>query len=181
MKTRAWIYVVGAFALLGCSADDSALQSAAGGAGGMSTGGNDSGSTDAGGTATTGGGAAVAGSDSTGTGGGSESGGSAGGTPTGTACRVGDTVYAHGALGIDDPFSCNTCSCEDGKLVCTEQDCPIDCPEGTVADQWSCDECGPGGTCLVTFWGCLPRCSASMTCPEAMPSCFRGACRRACQ
>jgi hypothetical protein len=35
----------------------------------------------------------------------------------GASCEVGGVVYHDGDTGIDDPFSCNTCACEDGVLV----------------------------------------------------------------
>jgi hypothetical protein len=50
-------------------------------------------------------------------------------------CKTGGIVYPHGARNIPDPTSCNTCSCDNGQLICTEIGCPIDCPEDEARHQ----------------------------------------------
>jgi Kazal-type serine protease inhibitor domain len=60
---------------------------------------------------------------------GGSSGGAAGGRgPSvdggGVSCTVGGTVYENGATAINAPDGCNTCSCVQGKLVCTDRGCP---------------------------------------------------------
>jgi hypothetical protein len=81
-----------------------------------------------------------------------------------TACDVDGVRYAVGAGPIPDPFSCNTCTCESGGgLVCTEVNCPVECPAGTTAGH-ACVACGPTDGCALTRTGCLPRCEAASDC-----------------
>jgi hypothetical protein len=56
----------------------------------------------------------------------------------------GGETFASGDHGIDDPFSCSTCSCDDGALICTEIGCPEPCPDG-AAPGTDCARCGPAG------------------------------------
>jgi hypothetical protein len=93
----------------------------------------------------------------------------------GTACRVGDTVYPNGTGGIPDPFSCNTCSCEEGALLCTEIACPVECPPDTAPSS-QCAACGPVDNCEVVEYSCLPTCED--TCETG--SCDEGVCRSLC-
>jgi hypothetical protein len=102
------------------------------------------------------------------------SGGTSGG---GTACKIGGVVYPNGTDGIQDPFSCNKCSCASGQLACTRIGCPIPCPVGTQASQ-QCAECGPVDNCNVVEHGCLPTCEAG-NCSGA-GSCIGGVCRMVC-
>lgn len=90
------------------------------------------------------------------------------------ACRVDGLTYQDGSIDVPDPHSCNTCECRDGRLICTEIDCPEPCPEGTVAAR-SCVECSPADSCLAIETGCFPSCSA--TCRG---TCVDGACVAIC-
>jgi hypothetical protein len=84
----------------------------------------------------------------------------------GTDCIVNGVKYASGAT-VPDPFSCNSCSCEDGAItICTEIGCSIPCPEGTIAGS-GCAECGPVGGCPAVETGCMPVCSTDDDCTEA--------------
>ncbi len=88
------------------------------------------------------------------------------------SCIVGGQVYADGASNVPDPFSCNTCSCQAGRItVCTEMYCPN--PPGPVgtrcrddADcQWGLECLGePAGERDVCTVSCDPR-SGSTSCP----------------
>jgi hypothetical protein len=95
----------------------------------------------------------------------------------GTACKVGGVVYPNGATEIPDPTSCNTCTCEDGGLVCTEIHCPVDCPEATQLGT-SCAQCGPADDCEVLETDCLPSCSDSEPCDAG--TCHEGVCAQLC-
>jgi hypothetical protein len=97
--------------------------------------------------------------------------------PGGVGCMVGGVVYESGASGIDDPFSCNTCSCLDGQLACTEINCPEDCPPNSVAGT-QCAECGPGDGCEVVEHACLLLCTGDDSCDEGV--CIEGVCRMLC-
>lgn len=81
-----------------------------------------------------------------------------------TDCRVADVIYPHGARGVPDPFSCNSCQCDNGLLTrCTELGCPTTCDEGTYA-AWRCVQCGPVDECVLMETGCLsgPRCETGV-------------------
>jgi hypothetical protein len=93
----------------------------------------------------------------------------------GAACRVGDTTYPNGSIGISDPTSCNSCTCDRGKLACTEKSCPMPCPAG-MAPGHSCAQCGPVDNCEVVETGCFPTCTD--TCAEG--ACIQGLCLSAC-
>ncbi|MFW6067051.1 MAG: hypothetical protein ACOC97_01845 [Myxococcota bacterium] len=88
------------------------------------------------------------------------------------ACEVDGVVYEHGSTEIDDPFSCNTCSCEDGALVCTEIACPEPCPDGT-APATSCSQCGPADGCEVVRTDCHSTCTNDDDC-DAPLRCLEG-------
>jgi hypothetical protein len=48
-------------------------------------------------------------------------------------CQTDDGIYASGAKHVPDPYSCNTCSCDDGKITgCTEINCPKPCPDNSM-------------------------------------------------
>jgi hypothetical protein len=84
----------------------------------------------------------------------------------GAACKVDGVVYDSGATGILDPMSCNQCECSDGQLICTEINCPNECPADTAYGR-QCAQCGPVDECTVVEHACLP------ICEEA---CDQGAC-----
>ena len=90
------------------------------------------------------------------------------------SCKVGGIVYPSGTTGIQDPTSCNKCSCEDGQLSCTEIGCPTPCPAGTQFGS-QCAQCGPTDACQVFEYACLPLCTDS--CPGV---CSNGICRQVC-
>lgn len=92
------------------------------------------------------------------------------------SCKVGGVVYPSGASNIEDPFSCNQCSCSAGSLLCTEIGCPKPCPEGTQPGT-SCAECGPTDACLIVEHACLPTCSDA--CADGR-ICVDGMCRNVC-
>jgi hypothetical protein len=83
----------------------------------------------------------------------------------GASCEVGGVVYADGEGGIADPQSCNTCSCRNGELACTEIACHEPCPDG-MAFGTSCSQCGPADGCEVVRTACLPTCSAQDDCDD---------------
>lgn len=98
-------------------------------------------------------------------------------SPSPTACYINGEVWPHGAS-VDDPFSCNSCKCEHGQVVnCTEQDCPVPCPEGTGPGT-RCTNCGPGDTCRAVWTGCLQTCNEGAECEGG--SCIDGLCRHRC-
>ncbi len=97
------------------------------------------------------------------------------------SCEVDGQVHASGATGIGDPQSCNTCTCDDGTLVCTEINCPEPCPSGTAYGT-SCSQCGPTDACEVVRHACLPTCAMSSDCEDLTDLWFCGAgvCRNVC-
>ncbi len=94
----------------------------------------------------------------------------------GRACKVDGVGYAHGSPGIDDPRSCNECSCDDGELVCDAADCPEDdCPpSATFGTQ--CAQCGPADGCEVIEYTCLQICAEGCVSGE----CVEGYCKNLC-
>lgn len=92
------------------------------------------------------------------------------------SCKVGGTVYPSGASDIQDPFSCNKCSCGAGQLGCTNIGCATPCPDGT-APGTSCAECGPTDACTVVEHACLPVCADA--CDDGK-LCVDGLCRNVC-
>jgi hypothetical protein len=98
----------------------------------------------------------------------------------GVACKVGDVVFADGTGNIADPHSCNTCTCMEGQLACTEIGCPSECPPNR-APSTGCAACGPVDQCLIVEHGCLLVCSDSSQCTgESATQCFDGLCRGVC-
>jgi hypothetical protein len=91
------------------------------------------------------------------------------------ACKVNGVVYKSGSSGIDDPVSCNQCSCENGELACTEIGCPIACPAGTAYGT-QCAQCGPTDACEIVEHACLPTCDD--VCEQG--ACSDGICRSSC-
>lgn len=87
------------------------------------------------------------------------------------ACKVNGIVYPSGSGSIPDPTSCNLCTCDDGKLACTEIGCDKPCPADTTLAT-SCAQCGPTDACQVVEYACRPSCTD--TCAEG--SCINGAC-----
>jgi hypothetical protein len=104
-------------------------------------------------------------------------GGSSGGA---RGCEVEGKTYASGDDGISDPFSCNSCSCDDGGLICTEIACAEPCPDGTAAGT-SCARCGPTDACEVQRTGCLPECDDNDDCQGTGSGfCAGGLCKLLC-
>jgi hypothetical protein len=101
--------------------------------------------------------------------------------PTGGgSCEVDGTVYPSGASGIDDPQSCNTCSCDQGQLICTEIACPEPCPTDTRYGM-TCAQCGLAGGCSITRTGCLPLCDDETDCAATPGSaCVDDICQLLC-
>jgi hypothetical protein len=95
-------------------------------------------------------------------------------------CVVEGQRYAHGQS-VPDPYSCNTCLCQDGSLaVCTEINCPDACPDGTLPAT-SCAACGPADGCEALETTCLPVCSSDAECTDrAYSMCVEGRCRNLC-
>jgi hypothetical protein len=91
------------------------------------------------------------------------------------ACKVGGVTYPSGATGIQDPFSCNQCSCQDGVLGCDDAACPKPCPDNTQPGK-GCAECGPVDNCLIVEYDCMPACVE--TCAQGV--CVDGACVNYC-
>jgi hypothetical protein len=99
--------------------------------------------------------------------------------PAGAACDVGGVTYPSGTGDIPDPTSCNTCTCEDGSLICTEINCPNPCPEGHGAGQ-ECAACGPTDACEVVRFGCFPSCQDEMDCESGGGLCIDQKCINVC-
>ncbi len=94
----------------------------------------------------------------------------------GSFCKVNGVLYAHGSTGIDDPRSCNECSCDGGELVCDAVDCPEDpCLSGSAFGK-QCIQCGPTDECQVFEYKCLPTCTDG--CESGQ--CVDGLCRSVC-
>ena len=93
----------------------------------------------------------------------------------GRGCKVNGQVYSHGTSGIPAPDGCNTCSCDDGVLGCTEIGCMNDppCPVG-MATGTQCALCGPTDACQVVEYGCFKTCVDG--CAEMGASCIAGLC-----
>ncbi|HKO50590.1 MAG TPA: hypothetical protein VJV79_22860 [Polyangiaceae bacterium] len=92
-----------------------------------------------------------------------------------SACKVAGVVYPHGAGGIPDPTSCNSCSCGDGQLACTLIGCERPCPAGTKRAT-QCAQCGPTDRCEIVEHACLPTCTDD--CANGV--CLDGVCRNIC-
>lgn len=90
-------------------------------------------------------------------------------------CKVGGVIYPSGASGIQDPFSCNQCVCQDGELACDDAGCPKPCPDNTKPGK-GCAECGPSDNCLIVEYDCMPACVE--TCAQGV--CVNGACVNYC-
>lgn len=82
------------------------------------------------------------------------------------ACKVAGVIYPSGTGGIQDPFSCNQCVCQDGMLACDDAACPKPCPENMKRGK-GCAECGPADNCLILEYDCMPAC---------VDTCAQGAC-----
>jgi hypothetical protein len=100
----------------------------------------------------------------------------------GAACKVGGKVFPSGGSGsVEDPHSCNTCSCLDGQLdACTEIGCPQECPPN-AAPSTSCAACGPADGCEILERGCFVVCSDDSACAGTeFGICLSGLCRNLC-
>lgn len=96
------------------------------------------------------------------------------------SCVVGEITYPHGASGVPDPGSCNTCSCNDGSITgCTKLNCPVACEDGLEIGS-ECAECRPDGACLAMRTGCLPVCDSPDECDGPGAACTDGLCRSNC-
>lgn len=91
------------------------------------------------------------------------------------ACKVGGVIYPSGASGIQDPFSCNQCACQNGELACDDAACPKPCPDDTKPGK-GCAECGPTDACLIFEYDCMPTCVE--TCAKGV--CSDGVCVNYC-
>lgn len=101
-------------------------------------------------------------------------------SPEEVSCVVAGVEYAHGATGVPDPFSCNTCTCENGVVTyCTEINCPTECPPNAVPGS-QCAECGPTDACLAVETGCLLVCNTSEDCLDVGGLCLEGLCKNVC-
>lgn len=100
--------------------------------------------------------------------------------PIGKACVVEGQRYSDGES-VPDPYSCNTCRCEDGQLAaCTEVACNEPCPAASAAGT-SCAACGPTDACEAVETGCLERCNGDGDCTDpAHFACIDGLCRNVC-
>ncbi|MFZ5897007.1 MAG: hypothetical protein ACOY0T_38470 [Myxococcota bacterium] len=94
--------------------------------------------------------------------------------PARRSCKVAGVVYPDGYDGIKDPGSCNTCSCNDGQLACTEIGCGSTCPAGTAFGM-QCAECGPTDACVLPEYDCFPTCTDK--CPNSNQFCLNGLCK----
>jgi hypothetical protein len=97
----------------------------------------------------------------------------------GASCVVDNQHYWSGSdQSIQDPFSCNTCGCSNGRLLCTEIGCEDPCPSGT-APGVSCLQCGDTDACLVVETACFPTCADNEDC-DGPARCIEGICRQSC-
>lgn len=86
------------------------------------------------------------------------------------ACTVGEETYKSGTMGIPAADGCNTCSCDDGQLSCTERACGNPCAEETTgalrdpveAPKMPMDDCNScrceGGQMVCTDLYCPSTC-----------------------
>ncbi len=95
-------------------------------------------------------------------------------------CVVEGQRYVDGQQ-VPDPYSCNTCTCEDGEVAgCTEIGCSEECPAGT-APGTSCAQCGPLDACEAVETTCLGSCASDDECTDPThPVCAAGQCRSVC-
>jgi hypothetical protein len=118
-------------------------------------------------------------------GGRSPSGGGGGGgdeprnMPTRADCMVEGARYDHGES-IPDPFSCNTCVCDNGLVsACTEIACAEPCPTGT-GPGYSCGECGVADDCHAVETRCFTQCNEDAPCINLELACEDGICVNYC-
>ena len=156
----------------GCGSDSDGPGSGGATGGEAASGGSSSGGSSSGATSGSGGSDGVAGASG---GGGTTTGGASG--KDGASCKVDDVVYPHGATGVPDAASCNTCQCTDGQLAaCTKIACPNSCPRNQDFGT-QCAECGPVDECLVVEHGCFEVCDVD-TCRDGV--CNDGVCVQLC-
>jgi hypothetical protein len=158
MRTSVWLGLTGAILAIGCGSDSTPGPDGGGGAAGEAS--------------QAGGGAGRDGPDGSGGIDASETGG-AGGAPAGSCTYDGQTYAAGSSFPATD--GCNTCSCADGMVACTEMACA---PDGTGGSSGCAGQpCGAQACtievqCLVP--PCLPRdgyCDASGQCVAEVPNC----------
>jgi hypothetical protein len=88
---------------------------------------------------------------------------------------VNGDVYPSGSSGFPGPLGCNTCSCDNGQLTCTEEGCSSACPPDSVNGS-QCAQCGPTDACEIVEYTCLKLCAD--TCDTGV--CLDGVCRNVC-
>ena len=97
-------------------------------------------------------------------------------TDSGAGCQTDDGIFASGEA-MPDPFSCNSCVCEDGKIAsCTEIGCPKECPPNSMP-ALGCLDC-VDGECRLAHYACFTSqyvdchdggCFASSACGDQLP------------
>ena len=145
MKRAAWLGLAGAILTIGCGTDSTPDPGGGGAAGDASL---------------TGG---TGGSDGSAVGGG-------GGAPAGS-CVYDGTTYAEGSS-FPATDGCNTCSCTDGMVVCTEMACAAGGNPDCAGQPCGAQACTIEVQCLVP--PCVPiagYCDANGQCVETPPSC----------
>lgn len=86
------------------------------------------------------------------------------------ACVVGEgQVYPHGATDIPAGDGCNTCSCNDGELGCTE----IDCSPGVTCGARAGDTCSEDEYCAYTEGQYCGAADAQATCEPRPRGCTK--------
>ena len=93
----------------------------------------------------------------------------------GSACRVNGQTYPDGSSGFPGLFGCNTCVCNDGDLICTDEACASACPPNAIQGS-HCAQCGPADGCEIVEFTCLEVCTD--TCDVGV--CLDGTCRNVC-
>jgi len=100
----------------------------------------------------------------------------------GRSCRVLGAQYPNGQTGIKHPESaCNTCTCEDGRLICSNLECASSsiCPDGQSFGRQCLAGCGHGA-CQIPEYTCLAHCGDGNACADPAQACNNGVCRNNC-
>lgn len=102
--------------------------------------------------------------------------GGAASTGSGAGCQTDDGIFPSGSP-MPDPFSCNTCECNDGKVQsCTEIGCPKECPANSEP-ALGCLDC-VDGKCRLAHYACFTSlyvdcydsgCFATSACADQLP------------
>lgn len=89
------------------------------------------------------------------------------------SCKVFGSIYESGTTDIPVPMSCNTCTCEEGHVECTENEgCAPTCPDGSAFFD-DCAHCGANG-CELPEYECFPKCDHG--CHNGDALCVEGLC-----